>query len=135
MAIQPEEGTGMRTIIVCCAVLTAFLGVALRSGPAFAFRCGERLVSVGDTRDEVKDKCGEPSSVEAWQEERIKRDFYRPGIDEAPGDYEGYRVPLLVKEQVRIEEWQYNLGPRRLTRYLRFENGRLIKMTTGDYGR
>ena len=31
--------------------------------------------------------------------------------------------PLLVKEQVKIEEWTYNLGSTRFVRYLRVENG------------
>jgi len=35
---------------------------------------------------------------------------------------------------VTVEEWEYNLGPGRFIRYLTFENGRLIKITTGDYG-
>ena len=33
-----------------------------------------------------------------------------------------------------IEEWEYNLGTGQFIRYLRFENGRLIRITTGDYG-
>jgi len=41
---------------------------------------------------------------------------------------------LFAKELVTVEEWEYNLGPGSFIRYLTFENGRLIKITTGDYG-
>jgi hypothetical protein len=44
------------------------------------------------------------------------------------------RWPLFVKELVTIEEWEYNLGSNRFIRYLRFENGRLTRITEGDYG-
>jgi hypothetical protein len=40
----------------------------------------------------------------------------------------------FAKELVTVEEWEYNLGPTKFIRYLRFENGRLIRITDGDYG-
>ena len=39
-----------------------------------------------------------------------------------------------MKEEVRIEEWTYNLGPTRFVRYLRFENGILDAIRNGDKG-
>ena len=53
-------------------------------------------------------------------------DLFLPG-EEPPGF-------LFAKELVTVEEWEYNLGPGRFIRYLTFENGRLIKITIGDYG-
>ena len=89
----------------------------------------------GDTRAEVIQKCGEPTFVDSWEEELIQRDFgafrnYDPRTDR----YEGYREPFLVKVQVKIELWTYNLGPTQFTRYLRFENGILKEITTGAKG-
>jgi hypothetical protein len=104
------------------------------SGPAHGFRCGGRIVVEGDYAYGVIARCGEPDHVESWQEERIKRDFYRPLEPQRKRDYELYREPLLVKEYVLIELWTYNLGRQRLTRFLRFENGKLVEITTGDYG-
>jgi hypothetical protein len=115
----------------CILVL---LGIMAASGQAHGFRCNGRIVTEGDYAYEVIARCGEPDYVQAWEEERIKRDFYRPLEPQKKRDYELYREPLLVKEHVLIEIWTYNLGRQRLTRYLRFENGRLLEITTGDYG-
>jgi hypothetical protein len=114
--------------------LLVFLGVMVSSGPALGFRCDGRLVSEGDYAYDVLARCGEPDHVQAWEEERIKRDFYRPLEPQRKRDNELYREPLLVKDHVLVEIWTYNLGRQRLTRYLRFENGRLVEITTGDYG-
>ena len=35
--------------------------------PSFALRCGTRLVSSGDTKFEVLQKCGEPDFVDSWE--------------------------------------------------------------------
>ena len=100
-----------------------------------AFRCGTRLVTVEDTREDVIYKCGEPTSVDSWEEERIQRDFrsyqeYDPRTDR----YQWYREPFLVNVKVKIELWTYNLGSTQLIRYLRFENGAIKEITTGSRG-
>ena len=33
-----------------------------------------------------------------------------------------------------VEEWEYNFGTNRFLYYLRFENGKLMRITVGDYG-
>lgn len=38
------------------------------------------------------------------------------------------------KEKVKIDEWTYNRGPAEFIRYLRFENGILTNIATGDKG-
>lgn len=116
-------------------VTVAILCVSGSASADSTFRCGTHLVSVKDTRDEVIQKCGEPTSVDSWEEERIQRDFrtvrdYDPRTER----YEWSREPFLVKVQVKIELWTYNLGPTRFIRYLRFENGILKEITTGDRG-
>ncbi len=120
-----------RPILWCLSIL---FGVTAPSGSAHGFRCGGRIVTEGDYAYEVIAKCGEPDHVEAWEEERIKRDFYRPLEPQRKREDELYREPFLVNEHVIIELWTYDLGRRRLTRYLRFENGKLVEITTGDYG-
>jgi hypothetical protein len=94
------------------------------------FRCGSHIISPGDRKFDVLRKCGNPDNVEVREEVRIKRDLgaqlFLPG-EEPPGF-------VFPRELVTVEEWEYNLGPQRLIRYLTFENSRLIKITTGDYG-
>ncbi|MFB3885011.1 MAG: DUF2845 domain-containing protein [Thermodesulfobacteriota bacterium] len=100
-------------------------------GRSSDFSCGSKIVSTGDRKFDVLRKCGEPAHIEAREEVRIKRDF-GPLFSVPEG--ESGRSPLLVKELVAVEEWEYNLGPGRFIRYLRFENGILVSITTGDYG-
>jgi len=106
--------------------------VMLMNQPAYGLRCSGRIMSIGDTKSQVIDKCGEPDHIESWEEERIKKDHYY-SYDHYRS-YEGYREPFLVKEYVRIEEWTYNRGPTTFIRYLLFEKGRLKKINLGDKG-
>ncbi|MGE5842624.1 MAG: DUF2845 domain-containing protein [Deltaproteobacteria bacterium] len=115
-------------------VISLFLLFGLNS-LAFAFRCGTQLVGEGDSRYEVQHKCGEPDHIEYWEEERIQRDFgLRREYDKRSGQQYWTRTPLFVKEKVRVEEWTYNPGPTEFIRYLRFENGILTDISTGDKG-
>ena len=95
------------------------------------FRCGSRIITTGDYKHDVLRKCGEPSHVEVWQEVRIIRDF---GFGLIETEMELHRWPPFGEEHVMVEGWEYNLGPSSFTRYLRFENDRLIRITLGDYG-
>ncbi len=113
-------------------IMLTLLSVILSDVTVYALRCGLELVSVGDRKSEVIKKCGEPTYVEVWDEVRIKRDFYSPTLPDS--EDEPYREPFLVKEYVTIEEWEYNFGPNRFVYYLRFERGKLKKITSGDYG-
>lgn len=98
---------------------------------ADSFSCGSRIVSIGDRKQEVLRKCGDPSHVEYRGEVRTRRDV-GPRIQ---GTQIGLsRRPLFVEELVTVEEWEYNFGSTRFIRYLQFENGRLTSITEGDYG-
>jgi hypothetical protein len=98
---------------------------------ADSFSCGSRIVSIGDRKQDVLRKCGDPSHVEYRGEVRTMRDV-GPRLQ---GIQIGLsRRPLFVEELVTIEEWEYNLGSTRFIRYLQFENGRLTSITEGDYG-
>jgi hypothetical protein len=76
-----------------------------------AMRCGAHLVGPGDRMFEVRELCGEPD--------------IRVVLVSALTHY-----GLFAYE----EEWQYNLGPQQLMRFLRFRNGRLTGVETGPYG-
>jgi hypothetical protein len=122
----------MKALSIQCLIVIILLLMGTPDARASAdFRCNSEIISIGDRRQEVLRKCGEPTSVDVWDEVRIKRDFgsrYWPRQD-----YPG-RIPLLVEELVQVEEWEYNLGPGKFIRYLRFENGWLTRITLGDYG-
>ncbi len=129
------EGKQMKVNGIYAIVFVAVIWVFGNVGTASGFRCGTRLVSEGDTRAEVIQKCGEPTFVDAWEEELIQRDFGAVrNYDSRTGRYEESREPFLVKIQVKIDLWTYNLGPTQFTRYLRFENGILKEISTGAKG-
>lgn len=118
------------------AILVSLLAIVLiiPAGhlAASELRCGSRLVSIGDYRYDVLRKCGDPANVETWEEVRIRRGLLLSSPITSEQDL-FLRSPL-AKELVTIEEWEYNFGVGQFIRYLRFENGRLTRITTGDYG-
>lgn len=102
-----------------------FAGVALAitlpllvSPAALAFRCGNVLVSEGDSKAEVLIKCGAPDWKTEWSEDIV--DSADPSLS--------YH---LSSEK---ERWLYNLGPQRFMRILLFEDGRLTDVSTGERG-
>lgn len=106
--------------------------------PAFALRCGHRLVSEGDHQLKIEKYCGAPSAV-------TYRTIYRSGIPLSRHRLSRQQVSpaksseeLLIHyrsvEEVQVEEWTYNFGPRRLMRVIRFENGLVTSVSELGYG-
>ena len=97
----------------------------LASSPAFAFRCGSKLVSEGDTRFDVVSKCGEP--VDVITERSV---FRRPVI------WSHGRPQFIGRDyiEVAVESWVYNLGPNKFMRRVRFEDGIVAEIETLGYG-
>jgi hypothetical protein len=104
---------------------TLVLGL-LASSPAFAaLRCGNKIVTEGDTSAEVAAKCGEPTDVIQM------RSIYRRPVIWI------YGRPQYIGEdfiEVPVEAWVYNFGPNKLMRRLRFENGLVTEIETLGYG-
>jgi uncharacterized protein DUF2845 len=100
--------------------LTALLLLAA-AAPAHAFRCGPRLIARGDPAEKVLQYCGEPVAVT----KRLKQRSY---FMES-----GVRVPGALEEVV-VEEWTYNLGPRLLMRMVVLENGYVEEVKPLGYG-
>ena len=99
--------------------LTALLLIAA-AAPAHAFRCGSRIITRGDHFEKILQYCGEPVSVQSRLQTRTYSHFGRP--------YPG------VVEEVLVEEWTYNLGPRQLMRVVRLENGFVADIKLLGYG-
>ena len=111
-------------------LIILFLCIAATEARPDDLRCGSYIISIGSRKSDVLRKCGEPANKEVWDEVRYKSSVgSRPVLPD-----EDLARPFLVQESVAVEEWEYNLGPGQFIRYLRFENGRLIRITTGDYG-
>ncbi len=87
---------------------------------ADSFRCGVKLVTDGDPADKVVALCGEPTSI------------VRTEILRSPVIWRHGRPYRLSDElvPVSVEHWTYNLGPQKLMRRLRFEDGILVEVET-----
>ena len=66
------------------------------------------------------------------EKENLKRDFYKNIPVQSEEEFS--QAPLFLREMIMVEEWEYNFGTNRFLYYLRFENGKLIRITVGDYG-
>jgi hypothetical protein len=117
-------------LLAICALLL------LATGPAFAFRCGAKLVTEGDHYSKVLKYCGEPIGVQ----ERV---IYREGRTRPPLRVDGPNGVQVDREvlaydrsyvEVAVEEWTYNFGPRRLMQLVRFENGFVVEVDQLGYG-
>jgi len=107
----------------CARIAAAALGLMLALGatPAVAsstWRCGSRLVAVGDSIVHVLARCGEPT----WR--NVSSQVL---VTDLPG---GQRIEQLVP----VETWTYDRGSRELVRYLTFRNRRLEDVVEGSYG-
>lgn len=103
--------------------LLLILCLLLTSTDALAFRCGRKLVQVGDYKLDVLEKCGEPEWTDRRYAMRASRLRHPYGA-----------LELDQYEEAVIDEWIYNFGPRRFKQYLEFENGVLKKIDNLDYG-
>jgi hypothetical protein len=128
-----REETEMDLKALCCTIFTGLLLVALSRGPAFAFRCGTKVVSIGDTQSEVINKCGEPDDIQVWEVERARKRHFKslPSPDTTGRLSEN---SYSRKVHVVVEEWLYNRGRQEFLRLLRFENGKLTKIEIGNRG-
>lgn len=103
---------------VACVVAAL---MAASGASAEALRCGSKLISRGDHASEVRRYCGEPDEVYSRVSHR--------GVVGVGSIF----LPGFV-EEVLIEEWTYNLGPRKLMRQLRLENGVVQDVEHLGYG-
>ena len=104
-------------------LLGAFLALNLAAQPAFALRCGSKIIKEGVSSARVLKHCGEPAKVEyrGWFQR-----FYAPGY----GDTRAGHYP----HEVFVEDWTYNFGPNKLMRVLRIEDGWVTDVRKLGYG-
>ena len=86
---------------------TIVLAILLAWPAAADVRCGQDVVKEGFRSFEVLERCGEPAYREEWIEQYFP---YGPSRT--------------------VNEWTYEFGRNKFRRLLRFENGRLTRITT-----
>jgi hypothetical protein len=114
-----------------CAAIAALLA----SQPAAAFRCGSKLVSEGDPASKVRSFCGDPTGIQTRTV--VRSGFPRQRVRATPPGVILQDEVILADRsfvEVVVEEWTYNLGPRKLMRLVRFENGFVVEVVPLGYG-
>jgi hypothetical protein len=107
--------------------MLGFLAAACLSGAAAradSLRCGSRLVSEEDTREQVLAKCGEAAEVQHSSVWRVPLVWIGGRRIRAGND--------LI--EVPVELWIYNFGPHKFMRRVRFEDGLVVDVETLGYG-
>jgi hypothetical protein len=98
---------------------------------AQAMRCGTRLVTAGDTQEEVLRNCGEPVQTSSRYITRgASYSDLRFG-NSISGSTNGQ---YFFAEEVLVEEWIFNFGPNKFMRKVIFENGIVADVETLNYG-
>lgn len=116
--------------------------VLLLAEPAMAFRCKGKIVKEGDPQAKVLKICGDPVSTQQRVIYRSGVPYARTGthvsVSDGTSTIDATRNELLIHDrsvvEVLVEEWTYNLGPHRLMRVVRFENGLVAEVTGLSYG-
>jgi hypothetical protein len=98
--------------------LLAAMVLLLVSPAAFAMRCGNRLVTVGQQDFQVRERCGDPF----WSE--------RYTVIEVTGA----RSPVETQREVQYDIWYYNPGRSDLMRRFVFRDGLLEREEMLGYG-
>ena len=114
---RPFKRPGYQGNVVNLKYLLIGICILIIAEPALALRCGSKLVNTGDHKSKILKYCGEPTSVEV----RIIVRGYVSIPDRSHRRIPGYG-------EVRVEEWTYNFGPRRLMRIIKFENGLVVSV-------
>jgi hypothetical protein len=87
-----------------------------------AFRCGDGLVSVGDSKGKVLIECGKPTFKEKVEDRETR--------NKATGT-----KTKGVKSSKTVEQWTYNCGKDDFIYILTFAGGKLVKEKTDGRGR
>lgn len=115
----------------------AVLGLLLcqRESRADSIRCGDQLASNGASLYEVKTVCGNPDMAL----QRVER---RTVLQQLPGpcfkNPQGRTVcgsTVAATIEVVVDEWTYDFGQNRFLHFVKFEDGRMMSVTTGGYGK
>lgn len=105
------------SIAVAVVLFTCHLGHSSETGTMI---CRDGIVSVGDAIPQVVKKCGPPAF--AYQREQSRLD----------SNWRLYRARTYTT--ITIDDWTYNFGPNEFMYNLVFENGRVVRIESLDYG-
>ncbi|MFH1076536.1 MAG: DUF2845 domain-containing protein [Pseudomonadota bacterium] len=124
----------MRAILAM--IVAAVLIIPIVAHAETNCRCGNAIVSAGNSTAEVRAKCGEPDSIEKEEVEETSNSEYENTLPQERGGSEvsPQRIAKKTTTKSRIERWTYNMGARKFIKFLEFKGGKLVSVDTGGYG-
>ena len=113
-----------RTVLVCVLGLWA-------ATPAYALRCGNKLVKEGMHESQIVRICGEPVATSTLG---YALRYYNPINERSRLSSYTYYQGYGARRELLVTELLFNFGPPKLMRRMRFEGGRLASIETEGYG-
>ncbi len=130
----------VRPVLAGSAASVALLAAAATTAATYSgMRCGNELISKGDSSARVHAHCGEPRSRSQRREARtVRRSVAVPCRRGAAGERRSRRARCRVVDELTVEivveDWTYDFGAQRLVHTATFEDGRLREVRTEGYG-
>ncbi len=106
-------------------LLIALLPLAAAASDTRSFRCKQDIVSIGDSRATVLQRCGEPAFRDSFC---AAPPLGQPDPGSPPASH-ALRRPRGCDE---VQEWTYNPGWGQFWTTMRFQNGELVSIRYGD---
>ena len=121
------------SILALPIFLSVFAGFTLALDAVDSFRCGSKLVTIGDTKIEVVSKCGEPTRREnVVRSTSVKKSGKKSGKKSTK---KSGGQGTKTEERSRVDEqWNYNFGSRDFVYTLSFEGVELKSIGRGGRG-
>jgi len=113
---------------LACAFLIIIPLSASSQTSQSAWRCGDALIQIGDTKASVLTKCGEPTI------KTITTESYRKKTNSKKTNSKSKRPGTDEKTVQTGEEWFYNCGPDAFNSYLTFKGKKLTLIELNEYG-
>jgi hypothetical protein len=106
--------------------------LAAGSASGDSIRCDARYVHTGETQQRTRSICGEPDHADRRYERHSRARTVRGPCPE--DSRRTCEITERYTEEIVVDEWTYDFGPRRLLHHLTFRNGRLSSIRTEGYG-
>lgn len=129
-ATEPQKTPRLQAALLISLFAAGISSLAATAQADGSFRCKTRLVSTGAAAYEVKSLCGTPDDMQSRSEVRTFRRAV--SVPCATGICSSFVEDSVT---VNVEEWTYDFGPQRFIQFLIFEQGKLVQIKSGGYGK
>lgn len=126
---REEQGVNMKKLRPVGTIALSFLLLCPGLVSAESMRCGNRVISTGNTKAKVLITCGEPFLREVVEE---RGSAHTEGAIQKFGSGDSTFSAFTTSSLTAVEKWTYNLGSNQFLRILTFEGDKLVDIELGD---